>query len=127
MDKLKYKRPAFNVVLIIVGALVAVTIVFIAYWSLRNGNRVITRPQEPKEPFPYKSEDITFFNESSDITLSGTLTIPRNNGDKFPAVILISGYGPQDRNAEWNSHKPFLVIADHLTRLGFAVLRYDEG
>ncbi len=83
------------------------------------------RPQEPKAPFPYVSEDIEFRNEKDNISLAGTLTLPAANG-KFPVVVLISGSGPQDRNEELLGHKPFLVLADHLTKNGFAVLRYDD-
>lgn len=86
---------------------------------------VYRRPQEPKGPFPYRSEDVTFKNNQAKITLSGTLTLPKGKGP-FPAVILISGSGPQDRNSELFGHKPFLVMADHLTKNGIAVLRYDE-
>jgi len=39
---------------------------------------------------------------------------------------MITGSGPQDRNEQVFGHKPFLVIADYLTRQGFAVLRYDD-
>ncbi len=85
----------------------------------------INRPQEPKAPFPYYSEEVTFKNEKAGITLAGTLTLPEKDGN-FPAVILISGSGPQNRDEEILSHKPFLVLADHLTRNGIAVLRYDE-
>lgn len=86
---------------------------------------VVNRPQEPKPPFPYRSENITFDNQDADITLAGTLTLPEGKGP-FETVILISGSGPQDRNEEILEHKPFLVISDHLTRNGFAVLRYDD-
>lgn len=84
-----------------------------------------TRPQEPKKPYPYVSEDLTFENSKDGITLAGTLTLP-NSGDNFPAVILISGSGPQNRDEELMGHKPFLVLADYLTRNGIAVLRYDD-
>ena len=83
------------------------------------------RPQEPKEPFKYNSEDIVFKNETDNITLAGTFTYPKQ-GSNFPAVILISGSGPQDRNSEIMNHKPFLVIADYLTNNGIAVLRVDD-
>ncbi|WP_459209759.1 alpha/beta hydrolase family protein [Aquimarina rhabdastrellae] len=84
------------------------------------------RPQEPKKPYPYIEEEVTFINKNADnITLAGTLTLPKNV--KKPAVaILISGSGPQNRNEELLGHKPFLVLADHLTRNGIAVLRYDD-
>lgn len=83
------------------------------------------RPQEPKEPFPYFSEDVKFVNQIDDITLAGTLTFPEK-GNNFPAVILISGSGGQNRNEELLGHKPFLVISDYLTRNGIAVLRFDD-
>lgn len=86
---------------------------------------VLNRPQTPKAPFPYKSEDISFRNEAAGINLAGTLTIPQGKG-KFPAVVLISGSGGQNRDEELLGHKPFLVIADYLTRNGIAVLRYDD-
>lgn len=83
------------------------------------------RPQEPKPPFPYNSEEVKFFNEKDSITLAGTLTFPKE-GDNFPAIVLISGSGAQNRDEEIFNHKPFLVIADYLTRNGFAVLRFDD-
>ncbi|MCU0326509.1 MAG: lysophospholipase [Spirosomaceae bacterium] len=96
--------------------------------ELVKGNVVIeapARPQEPKKPFPYHSEDITFENPKAQITLAGTLTLPQKEG-VFPAVILISGSGPQNRDEELLGHKPFLVISDYLTRNGIAVLRFDD-
>jgi uncharacterized protein len=85
----------------------------------------MNRPQEPKPPFPYASEDVTITVADGGHTLAGTLTIPAGKGP-FPAVILVSGSGPQDRDEQLMGHKPFLVIADHLTRNGAAVLRYDD-
>ena len=82
------------------------------------------RPQTPKPPFPYDAIDVSF--EAPDgIRLAGTLTLPRGQGP-FPAAILISGSGPQDRDETLFQHKPFLVIADYLTRRGIAVLRVDD-
>lgn len=86
---------------------------------------VYTRPQEPKEPFPYKVEDVIFPNPEAGIKLAGTLTLPGKKG-KHPAVVMITGSGPEDRNEEIFGHKPFWVIADHLTRHGIAVLRFDD-
>ncbi|WP_350293978.1 alpha/beta fold hydrolase [uncultured Croceitalea sp.] len=83
------------------------------------------RPQEPVKPYPYVEEEVVFKNESADVSLSGTLTLPKGNG-KFPVVILMSGTGPQDRDETNAGHKPFLVLADYLTRNGIAVLRYDD-
>lgn len=83
------------------------------------------RPQEPKAPFPYYTEDVTFKNATAGITLGGTLTLPKKEGS-YPVVILISGSGAQNRDEEIMEHKPFLVLADHLTRNGIGVLRYDD-
>lgn len=83
------------------------------------------RPQEPKPKFNYTIKEITFNNPSAKINLAGTLTLPKGKGP-FPAVVLVSGSGPQDRNEEILGHKPFWVIADYLTRNGIAVLRYDD-
>jgi hypothetical protein len=83
------------------------------------------RPQEPKEPFPYNSEEVLFENEKDDVVLAGTLTYPKE-GNNFPAVVMITGSGRQDRNEELLGHKPFLVIADYLSRNGIAVLRFDD-
>ena len=85
----------------------------------------VARPQEPKPPYPYHSEDVTFENKTAGITLAGTLTIP-SSGSNFTAVILITGSGAQNRDEELMGHKPFLIIADYLTRNGIAVLRYDD-
>ncbi len=83
------------------------------------------KSQEPVPPYPYQSENITFENQPDKVTLAGTLTYPKK-GQNFPAVILISGSGPQNRDEELLGHKPFLVLSDYLTRHGFAVLRYDD-
>ena len=85
----------------------------------------ILRPQEPVNPYPYLSEDVFFENKKDTIQLAGTLTLPRGEG-VFPAVVLISGSGPQNRDEELMGHKPFLVWSDFLTRHGIAVLRFDD-
>lgn len=88
---------------------------------------VLNRPQEPKPPYPYRSEDVTFKNAKAHITLAGTLTLPSSQADtKYPAVVLVTGSGAQNRDEEMLGHKPFAVIADYLTRHGIAVLRYDD-
>lgn len=87
--------------------------------------RARIRPQEPERPYPYYEEDVTIENKRDSLTLAGTLTLPEKEG-LFPAVILISGSGPQNRNEEVFGHKPFLVLSDYLTRQGIAVLRYDD-
>lgn len=83
------------------------------------------RPQHPQPPFPYRTVEVSFPSAQPESTLFGTLTLPEQ-GDKFPMAILISGSGPQDRDSTLLDHKPFLVLADYLTRRGIAVLRYDE-
>lgn len=85
----------------------------------------LRRPQEPKPPFPYKTQEIIFENKIEKTILSGTLTLPDSEGP-FLAVLLVAGSGPNDRNEEILGHKPFLVLADHLTRQGIAVLRFDK-
>lgn len=85
----------------------------------------LVRPQEPIKPYSYTSEDITFENKKAGIVLAGTLTLPKKEGI-FPVVVLISGSGPQNRDEELLGHKPFLVIADYLTKNGIAVLRFDD-
>ena len=83
------------------------------------------RPQEPQPPFPYRSEEVTVRNERDEINLAGTLTLPEK-GTKFPAVVMVTGSGAQNRDEEIMGHKPFFVIADYLTRNGIAVLRCDD-
>jgi len=90
-----------------------------------NAITVLKRPQTPKEPFPYVSENVEYVNKKSGFKLAGTLTLPENVKN-CPAAILISGSGAQDRDETLYEHKPFLVIADFLTRNGIAVLRVDD-
>jgi len=94
---------------------------------LRPGEKVgpPKRPQEPKPPFPYNEEEVNYENQVAGIKIAGTLTLPKKDGP-FPAVLLITGSGPQDRNEEIMGHKPFLLWADYLTRRGVAVLRVDD-
>jgi len=87
--------------------------------------QIVKRSQNPVQPYPYYSEEVTFPNGKAGITLAGTLTTPGKEG-KYPAVILITGSGPQNRDEELMGHKPFLVLSDYLTRQGIAVLRYDD-
>lgn len=94
----------------------------------------IKRPQHPTEPYDYKVEQVTFDSKDAGVKLAGTLTMPApsssdstsSNKAKLMAAILISGSGPQDRDETLLGHKPFLVIADHLTKQGIAVLRFDD-
>lgn len=83
------------------------------------------RPQLPKPPFPYKAEDVFFRNTPANVKLAGTYTVPAGNGP-FPAVALLTGSGPEDRNETLFGHQPFAVLADYLTRRGVAVLRFDD-
>ncbi|RUT24313.1 alpha/beta hydrolase [Asaia sp. W19] len=105
-------------------------------WSQRNNSlplimthgaaeEVQKRPQIPKPPFPYRSEEVSFDNPSGPAHLAGTLTLPQGKGP-FPAVLLITGSGLQDRDETAFGHRPFLVWADTLTRKGIAVLRVDD-
>jgi pimeloyl-ACP methyl ester carboxylesterase len=83
------------------------------------------RRQDPQKPYPYLEEEVTYENKIDAVKLAGTLTLPRTGGP-FPAVVLITGSGFQDRNETTAGHRPFLVLSDHLTRLGIAVLRVDD-
>ena len=91
----------------------------------RTEKKTQLRPQEPKDPYPYEEEEVVFTNEKERIELSATLTLPKQK-EKHPAVILIAGSGPNDRDETIFGHKPFWVLADHLSRNGIAVLRYDK-
>jgi pimeloyl-ACP methyl ester carboxylesterase len=90
-----------------------------------DGDLKLNRPQTPKAPLPYDSEDVRYKNDQQSIELAGTLTLPRGKGP-FPVAITISGSGGADRDESHFGHKPFLVIADHLARKGVAVLRFDD-
>lgn len=92
---------------------------------VRGTLKALNRPQEPKGPFPYREEMVTYRNTSAQVQLAGTLTLPQGGGP-FPAILLITGSGSQDRNNTILGHKPFFVIADYLTRKGIAVLRVDD-
>ena len=82
------------------------------------------RPQDPKPPFPYRSRDVTVASVAG-VTLAATVVIPDGAGP-FPAVVFVTGSGPQDRDETLLGHHPFLVIADYLARHGIASLRYDD-
>ncbi|MDP2886572.1 MAG: alpha/beta hydrolase [Ignavibacteria bacterium] len=77
----------------------------------------------PEEPVPYKQEEVVFYNDT--LKFAGTLTLPPKAG-RHPAVVMITGSGPQNRDEELFGFKPFRMIADHLTRNGIGVLRYDD-
>ncbi len=84
------------------------------------------RPQTPVKPYPYAEIEASYDNPARPgVHLAGTLTVPKGKGP-FPAVVLITGSGKQDRDESFAGHKPFLVLADYLTRRGIAVLRVDD-
>jgi len=89
------------------------------------GTPKLNRPQEPLKPYSYIEEQVSFVNKDANVTLAGTFTRPKEN-KKYPVAILINGSGPQDRDETISQHKPFLVLADYLTKQGIAVLRYDD-
>ena len=86
----------------------------------------LTRPQEPAKPYPYREEEVVITNDQAGVRLAGTLTLPPASNTPCPAVVFITGSGPQDRDEAVMGHRPFLVLADHLTRHGIAVLRCDD-
>lgn len=83
------------------------------------------RPQDPVPPLPYESLDVTYENKAAKVRLAGTFTYPKN-ARGVPAVLLLTGSGAQDRDEALLGHRPFLVLADYLTRRGIAVLRVDD-
>ncbi|HEY4197830.1 MAG TPA: alpha/beta fold hydrolase [Mucilaginibacter sp.] len=83
------------------------------------------RPQTPKPPYNYASEDVEYDNADKSMHYGATFTKP-NGGGKYPAVIIISGSGTQDRDGSMMGHKPYWVLADYLTKNGIAVLRVDD-
>lgn len=92
--------------------------------ALKRGTHNVNRPQTPKAPFNYHSENISFQTDDG-LKLAGTLTLPQQK-EKYPVVILISGSGPQNRDGDMFDHQPYYVLADHLSRNGIGVLRFDE-
>ena len=95
--------------------------------TLKRGEEKLKRPQNPVEPFPYKTEEVTFINATDKATLVGTLSYPTDyKKGKTPVVLMVTGSGQENRDEEIFGHKPFLVIADYLARHGVASLRYDD-
>ena len=100
-------------------------------WSQGPGSLPLRMTRKAKsddgdgEEIGYNSENLYFKNQVDNIRLAGTLTTPKGDWP-FPAVVLVTGSGPQDRDESILGHKPFRVIADHLTKNGIAVLRYDD-
>ena len=85
----------------------------------------ISRPQNPTKPYAYDEEFVAFKNHKAGIKLAGTLTLP-TGAQRVPAVVMITGSGPQDRDQTFMGHKTFWVLADYLTQRGIAVLRFDD-
>jgi pimeloyl-ACP methyl ester carboxylesterase len=106
-------------------ARIIVSIIIVGISTSCNNGAKKQRSQEPSIPYGYYTEEVTFRNGQANVTLAGTLTLPSKDGN-YPAVVLISGSGPQNRDSEFAGHRPFLVLADYLTRNGIAVLRYDD-
>lgn len=106
--------------------LILLIVIFIAVFP--TGKHLVfntlPRPQNPKDR-PYTIKEVSFSGASDGVTLSGELTMP-NEGGPFPAVILLAGSGPHDRNENISDHKILMVLSDYLTRRGYAVLRYDK-
>lgn len=92
--------------------------------TLTPGENKPARPQTPKPPYPYQTEEVSFTN--GDIVLNGTLTLPAGCSRETPVLVMITGSGIQNRDEELFEHKPFAVIADALARAGYATLRYDD-
>ena len=94
------------------------------FWPVLDSFRLLR--DDEREIVPYVQEEVTFVND--DILLAGTLTYPDTPGP-HPTVILITGSGAQDRDEAVPAvmeMRPFRLLADHLTRQGMAILRYDD-
>jgi uncharacterized protein len=99
--------------------------VSLTFERIEQAPAMVDRPQTPHPPYPYKTEQVSYSNDGANIKLAGTLTIPSGPGP-FPAAILLTIAGPEDRDQTNGTHKHFLVLADYLTRHGIAVLRSDN-
>ncbi len=87
--------------------------------------KIFIKPQTPKPPFAYNVKDFVYEGNETKLSYGATLTYPKED-KKFPLIILITGSGRQDRDETIFDHKPFAVIADYLTKKGYAVLRVDD-
>jgi len=94
-------------------------------FSPAEGPFKVNRPQTPQPPYSFDEEEVTITTADGSVRLAGTITYPKQ-GDKFSAVVLVSGSGQQNRDEEIFMHKPFLVVAEYFARRGIAVLRYDD-
>ena len=109
----------------IIGELKQGTVAFPVTFKRTQQLPTLARAQDPQKPYPYGEEEVGYENTADKVKLAGTLTLPPSKVP-VPAVILITGSGAQDRNETIMGHRPFLVLADHLTRCGIAVLRVDD-
>jgi pimeloyl-ACP methyl ester carboxylesterase len=132
--ELKLELPAFNAEYI--GTLSSDKNEINGHWSqnenletlnFRRSDQVLElrRPQNPRKPYPFREEEVSFAAGDGKATLAGTLSLPQGTGP-FPAAVLVGGSGPNDRDESVAGHKPFLILADFLARKGIAVLRYDK-
>lgn len=97
----------------------------LALTFIRRAQAAQRRPQTPRKPYPYSETEVFYSSVEGKVHLAGTLTVPRGKGP-FPAVLLIGGSGPHDRDEAVFGHRPFLVLADYLSRRGYVVLRTDK-
>lgn len=136
---IQVSRPASNTIKIIIPSLGAS---YEGVWMIRQivgtftqmnasfpltltpGENKPARPQTPKPPYPYQTEEVSFTN--GDVVLNGTLTLPAGCSRETPVLVMVTGSGIQNRDEELFEHKPFAVIADALARAGYATLRYDD-
>lgn len=88
--------------------------------------QVLNRPQEPQGKPNYKVEALQYKSTFSDIALDVEITFPNEFSENTPIIIMASGSGPQDKDETMLDHKPFLVIADYLTKKGNIVVRFDD-
>src|SRR5579864_4008003 len=100
-------------------------VVELRFERISQAPEMVQKPQTPRPPFPYKTEDVTYVNRDAGLTLAGTMTIPPGAGP-FPAAVLLTIAGPEDRDQSEGNHKHFLVLADYLSRHGIVVLRSDN-
>jgi len=111
--------PALHLVLLLAASIT------LAGCHARQENPEALRPRSSTSSSRARSEPVYFTNSAAKITLAGTLSLPVGKGS-HPAVILITGAGPQDRDETIAGHKPFRVLAEYLVQRGIAVLRYDD-
>ena len=97
----------------------------LTFYPKKTEPKTANRPQNPKAPYSYAREEVKFENLQNSFYLAGTITLPKDKNN-VPAIVLVSGSGPQNRDEEIMGHRPFWVLADYLTNLGYAVLRYDD-